>query len=103
MPRFLSEVTGRASSWPGVCTQTWSTSFLSGARNARVLPSGEIWGNVLTGLPNNTLRGMIGGSPARAAGVSKHDAASRVVATRMAHALAGTESDPPTPRESGYS
>src|SRR5689334_3460518 len=76
MPRFLSAVTTLASSLPTDCTQTCRTSFLSGARNARRLPSGETCGDALVGLPNSTLRGISGGSSARAGGGGSSSAAS---------------------------
>src|SRR5262245_31380221 len=66
MPRFLSAVTILASSFPTVWTQTWSTSLLSGAMNATLVASGEMFGDVLLGLPNNTFRGISGGSAALA-------------------------------------
>src|SRR5229473_4647825 len=66
MPRFLSAVTFRASSLPSVWTHTCRTFFSSGAIKERYLPSGEISGDVLTGLPKITFRGMSVGKSALA-------------------------------------
>src|SRR5712691_1008906 len=65
MPRFLSAVTILSSFAARVLTHTWSTFFLSGASQARRLPSGESCGAVRSGLPNSTSRGMSGGSCAK--------------------------------------
>src|SRR5689334_13655113 len=53
-----------SSSLPIVLTHTWSTFFLSGAIQARCLPSGEICGLVRSGLPKRISRGIRGGGSA---------------------------------------
>src|SRR3954447_10494828 len=67
MPRFLSAVMTLSSSLPIVLTQTCRTFFLSGAIQARCLPSGESRGETRSGLPKSVSRGMSGGSCAKVA------------------------------------
>ena len=75
-PRFLSAVTTLSSSSPTVLTQTWSTFLSSGAIQASRVPSGEIWGETFSGLPNSTSRGMSGGRSARSAAAGARRSAS---------------------------
>src|SRR3990172_7225334 len=74
MPRFRSLVTTLSSACPTVRTHTLRTPS-SAARYANCFPSGEIWGDALSGFPKNTSRGISGGNSPHTLGPNQTHAA----------------------------
>src|ERR1700744_3064592 len=65
MPRFLSAVTTRSSFVLKLFIQTCRTLFESGASQASREPSGDSAGEVRSGLPKSSSRGIKGGASER--------------------------------------
>src|SRR6185312_16945952 len=79
MPRFLSAVRILSSFLPMVLIHTCKTFFLSGAIHASCLPLGDTVGELRSGLPKSTSRGMSGGGSARAGAAAANELASNSV------------------------